>query len=934
MILDGLRGMFETKPPDGWFDGDLCWFDTALTPATILARGARVDLPDLKSATDAAREDYYEGLGSFFCQVGAEEAVKFQWRVDADYHAELEAYRERGREATGWCAAVRAERYQRYVEAMKAGRLRRERLDMYVAKRCVAVPKGGFRTAEQTDRYVEQSAKNFADRFRNLAGRLPGSTFTPFDDLGHFMSWREFCQPGWRAVGENRSRGFDPHGTILENCWPGGGVTTRDVDGHVFFRMDGYYHVLVVIRRWPMTTHMGLVWALTGALAGNYCYTLNCYPLDATREVKRIEDEIRRVKGARVHEDKDSLDDVLRRKKGTISALSGGFARPYSVLPVIRVWGLTMEGVMAQVQALKEAISAMNGAQCMMVDEPVSAKCLFYETLPGWTGGRYREWDLFALAGRDPTVCFLQDLLPLSASYTGHLNEAEALYDGYEGNLVGVRMFANGTPQHSVAIGTTRVGKSSQIIDHISQTDCLYGFRGIVEEGLSYGTVVQLLDGQTIVLHPDGELTINYLDTQGLPLTRLQVASAAGQLLVMSGRATDPEVNTQRKTMLGEYIEAMYSDAWSDFRGVHPEKEIEAARWAVLVARARRQEAAYQNLSLLEIFADMREHQAEAPDEFAAALASVTEDEAVGWARRPETAQQVRDLGLAFLPSASFPTHTALVERLKYHRMAHHEKEAINRLASRLAAWQRNGSHGKLFDGVSNCDLSNRLVHFELGLLPQSNVEMKEAAVHLIANRLRQRIVTMPRGIWKQFILEEPSRYLAVGGMEELLAEFYAQMGKFGCHILPATQQYGQLAKSALRPVIFGNSKQFFLFKQNDRHDLDDIGGAIGLPESARAAIRGFTAPEYQNGDAKFSEMAVFTQEGERTECGVVRNFVTPEMLYVSNSSGPEYDARTKALQEYDDPLEGVMAETAKAQAMKLKRKKKGWKDYANTTVA
>ena len=93
--------------------------------------------------------------------------------------------------------------------------------------------------------------------------------------------------------------------------------------------MDGYYHVLLVIRRWPMTTHMGLVWALTGALAGNYCYTLNCYPLDATREVKRIEDEIRRVKGARIHEDKDSLDDVLLRKKGTVSALSGGFARPY-----------------------------------------------------------------------------------------------------------------------------------------------------------------------------------------------------------------------------------------------------------------------------------------------------------------------------------------------------------------------------------------------------------------------------------------------------------------------------------------------------------------------------------------------------------------------------------------------------------------------------
>jgi len=925
-----VRSIFETRPPDGWFDGDLCWFDSALTPATILSRGARVELPDLKSATDAAKEDYYEGFGSFLHQLGAEEAVKFQWRVDSDYHAELETYRERTKEATGWCEAVRMERYMRYVEAMKAGKLRRERLDMYISKRCVSVPKKGFRTAEQIDRYIEQSAKIFADKFTNLSARLPGASIKPCDDLEHFMAWREFCQPGWRAVGENRKLGFDPQGTILENCWPGGGISTRDVDGNIFFRMDGYYHALLVIRRWPMKTNAGLIWSLTGALEGNYCYTLNCYPLDVTRKVKQLEEEMRRLHGARRNEGKESLDDVLAKKKAMISALQGGFARPYSVLPVIRVWGTTMESVMAQVSALREAIAAMNGAQCMQIEDPVSAKCLFYETLPGWTGGKYRQWDLFAFAGRDPTVCFLQDLLPLSSSYTGHLEEGEAIYDGNEGNIAGVRTFANGTPQHSVAIGTTRVGKSSQVIDYISQTDHLFSFRGIIEEGLSYGTVVELLKGQTIILNPDGEITINYLDTQGLPLTRTQVASATGQLLVMAGRSADPEVNAQRKAMLGEYIEAMYSDAWSDMRSRDPQKEVEAARWAALVDRARKQDSIYNSLSLLEIFADMKEHQAESPEAFEEAMASVTENEAVKWARQPETAQQVRDLGIAFLKSEHFPIHTALVERLKYHRMPHHDREEVNRLASRLAAWQRNGPHGKLFDGTSNLDLSNRLIHFELGQLPQSNIEMKEAAVYLIANRLRQRIITMPRGLWKQFFFEEPSRYLNVGGMDELLAEFYAQMGKFACHINPVTQQYGQLAKSALRPVIFGNSKQFWLFKQNDRHDLDDIGDAIGLPESAKHAIRSFTAPEYQTGMAKFSEMAVFTHEGEGTKCGAIRNMVTPEMLYVSNSSGPEYDARQKALQEYEDPLVGVMTETSKAQEAKLKRKKKGIKDYAN----
>jgi type IV secretion system protein TrbE len=146
-------------------------------------------------------------------------------------------------------------------------------------------------------------------------------------------------------------------------------------------------------------------------------------------------------------------------------------------------------------------------------------------------------------------------------------------------------------------------------------------------------------------------------------------------------------------------------------------------------------------------------------------------------------------------------------------------------------------------------------------------------------------------------------------------------MGKFGCHIMPVTQQYAQLSKSALRSVIFGNSKQFFLFKQNDRHDLDEQGDAIGLPESARTTIRGFTAPEYQANDPKYSQMAVFTQEGERTQCGVVRNYATPEMLYVSESSGERFDERAHALAMYDDPIDGVFAEVARERRQTPKRR-------------
>lgn len=909
MLHGLLNDLMETRPPDGWFDRDLLWFDRTLSAATILARGADVALPDLKSADQATRDAYYEALGGFFCQLSEEEAVQFQWRVDCDYHAELEAYRKttEATKATGWCRATREERYERYRALEAAGRLRRERLEIYLSRRCSSVPRGGFRLAEQIERYVDQTAKNFLDRFRNLEGRLAGARVNPHGNREHFAAWRAFCQPSLRVVGADRFSGFDARGTILENCWPGGGITTRDSEGNVFFRMDGQYHTLLVLRRWPMETHLGTIWGLTSALAANYCFTLNCYPLNAQREVEKTETELRKLKGHRAHEDKASLDAVIGRKAEKITALQGGFARPYSVLPVVRVWGSSVEACLQNVQAIKEAVTAMGGAQCMIVDNEVQAKCLFYETLPGWTGGRYRDWDLFALAGRDPDVCFLQDIVPLSSSCTGHLEVGEAIYDGEEGSLFGVRTFANGVPQHAIMTGTTRVGKSSQTIDLLSQTDCLFSFRGIVEEGLSYGTFVQLVGGESIILHPDSDLTINYLDTQGLPLTRMHLGAASGLLSVMAGKARDPEVNLARTALYGEYVEQLYTDTWNDYRRRNPGCELAAGRWAMLIDRAKREAAgAAVGLSLLEMFADLRELEASNPGRLTELLAEFSEEAVLAFARQPQTARLVRDLGLAFLGPGEFPIHTSLVEMMLYNRMPHHDREVVNRLATRLSAWQRHGPNGRLFDGATNRPLAKRVVHFELGQLPNSNGQMKEAAMYLIANRLRQRVITMPRTLRKQFIFEEPSRYLEVGGVEELFAEFYAQMGKFGCHIMPVTQQYGQLARSALRSVIFGNSKQFFLFKQNDRHDLDEQGDAIGLPEAARATIRGFTAPEYQTGSEKFSQMAVFTQEGDHAQCGVVRNYVTPEMLYVSDSSGDRYDERSKLLQEYDDPMEAV----------------------------
>ncbi len=75
--------------------------------------------------------------------------------------------------------------------------------------------------------------------------------------------------------------------------------------------------------------------------------------------------------------------------------------------------------------------------------------------------------------------------------------------------------------------------------------------------------------------------------------------------------------------------------------------------------------------------------------------------------------------------------------------------------------------------------------------------------------------------------------------------------------------------------------------------------------------------------------MAVFSQEGERTQCGVVRNYVTPEMLYVSDSSGERFDERSQALASHENPLEGVLAETARERSRKKKSRPEAYEPAA-----
>ena len=99
---------------------------------------------------------------------------------------------------------------------------------------------------------------------------------------------------------------------------------------------------------------------------------------------------------------------------------------------------------------------------------------------PGWTHSSYRHRELYAEDN------YLADLLPISATFTGALAQAEAIYDGSHRNLVGVSTQTGGSPQHAVVLGMTGAGKSEAMHDLLLQTAAHFDYTFIVEEGFSY----------------------------------------------------------------------------------------------------------------------------------------------------------------------------------------------------------------------------------------------------------------------------------------------------------------------------------------------------------------------------------------------------------------------------------------------------------------
>ncbi len=841
----------------------------ALEKGGSASKGFVMQPSDLRGASVATLNAYQDKIRAFLASLGDNIRVQFQWTCDCDYLQPLTDYYRRTQEVkNAHINAVRSERFDRYWGKMLRRELRREHLVVFISVQTdVGAPPAASTAALAS--FYEKVLGQLRAQFEEITGMLrtifgADTTVTPMSDQEHFTYFSKFLNPSLaERFDHDFAAQFNPELTIQENCWNSDGVGLEKIG----FYLDRRYHTVFTLKRWPSRTYPGIMHRLTGLPFLDYQITVNVEPLPAKREVDREEKAVERLRNEYHGNGRHSLLVAVGKKERKIESLSTGFIRPFVVTFIIRAWDESETALSAKCAAIKNAINNLGGAQYYECALPSTAKKLFFASWPGWTMSAYRHRNLYA------EDSYLADLLPFSATFTGHLADAEAIYDGAQNNLVGLRTFIGNppSPQHAVLLGATGAGKSMHMRDFLEQTAPYFDYTVIIEEGLSYEGFTRAMGERPIILHPDGDLTINYFDTGRMPLAQLQIASAVALLSRMVGDAADAEVQQVRQAILARYIHQLYDDTFEEWSKRNRDKLPRIQRLAC-AAHGWKLKRMPPGATELEAFAELRDLLSAGDDEAQAFLADVTEEQITAFLKSPQTERSVMATAHAEYAPEDYPVHSSLVELMQFARFEEHRKDEVDHLATLLSAWNAQGQYGRLFDGQTNISLTGKIAHFELGYIPEQAADLKTATGLLIAGFTRQHIISLPRGAWKRILYEELARFLDVPGGEKIVAESYAQLRKFNCWTASIVQQYSKFKDSRIRPAVIGNSKQFFLMRQFDRSDVEAIAADIGLPEALCPAIQSYPMPEQQPAGKKFSSLCFFSPVTDPPLCGTVRN--------------------------------------------------------------
>ena len=900
--------------PNGFiYAPGLLWHGDEASKQTWVSGGFLLEPEDIASVGDVYLAATQEGHRQFL-RACKDYHLQYQLLNDSDYDDALDRYDARTvalRDRpfpTKWYRRARTERGERYRLQRGEGQLKRQKLALFASRPIdtdtrrlrdrAALVSFYDETAEREERAIRE------EMLASLASAFPTCRVRPMSREDLALYYHDFLNPN--SVSSHREQklaGFDPSLSIQQNFLQGDGVTPSGLPG-VAFNLDCFHHALFVIKQWPGVSRPGIVRALTNLGFLENAITVNVYPQDLDRVIREQEAVVRRLRMDAQTEGKESLSTQRDQAIAKVQDYESNRVLPYKLLYVIRLWHRTADGLAGRCKALRNALGSMSGALAYQITSPEAARQIFYQTWPGWTCGTYRHYDLPA------DDDYAAHVLPWSATFTGHLDRAEAIYNGTNGNLVGVTSEVGGTVQHAVVFGDTGSGKSVLMTDLLSQIGGFYDLQLIVDEGLSYGVYAKAIGGNPIVIQENSEETINYLDTGGTPLNAMHFSGASALCLEMMGEGGDRERMAVRQSLLIDALQQLYTDCYQDWRLENEDRAREIDRRAYAVRRLYKERMQGGENTLLDAFVELREWEADPSGDAQEFIAQASEEDITHFLNHPDTVRNGRDLVFAYFPAEAYPQHSALVEALLYDKIGspdtRSERQKMGRL---LKAWSRTGRCGRLVDGANTHRLDGHIIYYELGQIPKAAEDLKRVAYFLVANRGRQEIITRPRGARKLSLFEEAARIVELPNGESFITNFYNQLRKYNCWAVSVFQQPAALRNATVRSAIIGNSKMFIIGRQQFPESVDAIAEALTLSDAMQQTIKQYPAPEFLPEGERFSRFAYVADDLPRRIAGTAENHVCGPVLYASKSDGKLFDRRKRELARYPDIVDGIWEE-------------------------
>ena len=880
-----------------------------LNASGYVAKGFRLEVPNLSHAGWAQKNELYTHLQSYLSRFDASRRLQFRYTKNSSYRKILEKYESDTERLADvpFCREFRRQIAADFRRQVERNELWREHLTVYISR-----PAKDFVTGA-LDVESEKAMRLFRERvsacFESEYLLLKSAFSFPVYKLTALELFAEFFGAVNKSLASEKvdyEKIFTPDfHEICRNEFSSQDHTERDreretaSERHYGMYGDGMYHNILVLRQLPsfdLTPFYGNVMLETNVT--NFSVTVNLRPLNKAKTIEKLE-----ARQASAQRDLEADPSAIAYRSEVdafgrmIYRMGAGEDIPFEAEYLIHVWSRNLDELQQNTEHLRLVATNL---QCglAMHDLTVQAEAQFLKTLPG--NLYYKKWDPLFTLHRSFAA-----MIPFNSTFVGCEDEFQAIFQGDHHNLVCVNGFYGGSPQHAATFGQTGSGKSVNTLGELLQTYPFYSKVVIIEEGASYLMFTRIVGGEFIEIDLNSNLTLNYFDTCGSPLTANQTDFATNFATVMCGQSQDDEIIQDRAAILSHYVIRLYDASWQEWWNHHMELRSEIARTALTLEWLLPQQPAGSNTPL-DCYAVLKETRAKSPENL-----TVIEQQILNHYHGipgeriteyiVENGSLLRDISYAYMKPEDMPYHSQLVEMIRSTPDPSHRREDTNRIATRLAQYAVESGRGTLFDGVTNIDLGARLLHFEIGKMANASQNIRAMVGMVISNLAQQQIINMPRKLMKLFLYEEMPRIIAsVPGASSFVKRSYAQLRKSNCRSWTITQEAGQLMVqdkegSDLATIIMGQSKQYYLLKNKDKGNMEFFRRFIALSDDAAEAIMNFPAPEHIPG-RKYSSFLYHIDHGEYPLVGVIRHYANPLTIAVASTSGEAFSRREEEL--------------------------------------